>query len=191
MRTAHVAMHDWQNSAVIGINKRKAHVPLWSFRSGPDALRRVQTGVDDETCGRTYLSAPDWKFRLFDRPVDVQQDFCQPAFDANSWDQVRVLPHPLPTQRSAPIGTADGTKFSVCEVTPQRPAKPVLAWHWACFCAQQLLIIALCAAADPRAQQLGVRGPRHANVHQHPVSVARGPAVRVARQPHRLLPASL
>ena len=89
-------MHDWQNSAVIGINKRKAHVPLWSFGSGSDALQRVQSGVDGAASGRTYLSSPDWKFRLFDRPADVEQDFCQPAFDARSWDQVRVLPpHPL------------------------------------------------------------------------------------------------
>ena len=99
----HVApstMHDWENSAVIGINKRKAHVPLWSFRSGHDALRRVQSGVDDEACGRTYLSAPDWKFRLFDRPTDVQQDFSQPAFDASSWDQARAVPHLLVVLRS-------------------------------------------------------------------------------------------
>ena len=95
-------MHDWENSAVIGINKRKAHVPLWSFRSGQDALRRVQSGVDDEACGRTYLSAPDWKFRLFDRPADVQQGFSQPAFDASSWDQVQDHPPPW-------IGSADGT----------------------------------------------------------------------------------
>ena len=85
-------MHDWQNSGVIGINKRKAHVPLWSYRSTEDAHRRLQTGRDGDRSGRTYLSAPDWQFKLFDAPEDVPAEFSEPGYDARSWGQV-----PLPT----------------------------------------------------------------------------------------------
>ena len=95
---------------MIGINKRRAHVPLWSFQSVKDALRRLQNGVDDaEHCGRTYLSSPDWHFRLFDRPADVQAVFSRPEFDASSWDQVEIPPLPTLAPSSRPSAWFTGS----------------------------------------------------------------------------------
>ena len=107
-----LGMHDWQNCAVIGINKRKAHVPLWSYRSTADALQRLQTGRDGDRSGRTYLSAPDWQFRLYGKPDDVPADFPTPQLDAESWAQVPT--HPRPITLYLPCAAQHRTQLASC-----------------------------------------------------------------------------
>ena len=110
---------------MIGVNKRKAHVPLWSFRSGKDALQRARTGVSDGACGRNYLSLPDWEFKLFDRPADVPEGFYDATFDVGSWDQVRSLvPPPIAIRQTPLIGSADCMGVnSVADTAETQPAR--------------------------------------------------------------------
>lgn len=69
----------------------QAHVPLYSYRSGGDALRRFRG--DREACesGRLQLGGPAWRFKVFENPSQVPGHFHEPEFDEqDEWDQARA-----------------------------------------------------------------------------------------------------
>ncbi|TGG95472.1 beta-galactosidase [Natronospirillum operosum] len=64
-----IARRDWENPAVVQVNRMPAHSPLFSYpsvqaaRAGTDSRRRLLNG--------------DWAFSLVDRPESVQTDFIE------------------------------------------------------------------------------------------------------------------
>ncbi len=84
-------VNDWENPSIIGVNKRKAHVPLRSFTDRRQAFRYFR--LDDEYTSvsprRIFLNDKDWVFQLVDRPSKVPQNFWDASFDVSSWDKVR------------------------------------------------------------------------------------------------------
>lgn len=82
-------MNDWENPYVIGISKRKAHTPLYSFRAPDDALRRFRKELEPCGSGRVQLDGPEWQFRLFDSPTQVPARFWEDVVDEDGWHPVR------------------------------------------------------------------------------------------------------
>lgn len=82
-------MKDWENPSLLGINKLPPHVPLRSHNGAASALsyftdaRRCVTNI-------VMLSSLPWRFKVFDRPEDVPEDFMSPQFSgADDWAQVQ------------------------------------------------------------------------------------------------------
>ena len=82
---------DWENPAIIGINKRLAHAPLRSFTAPEQALQYYRLLSDLPPSPRVLsLNSERWRFKLCDRPSEVPPGFQHPAFSDDSWAQVRV-----------------------------------------------------------------------------------------------------
>ncbi|PNH12217.1 Beta-galactosidase [Tetrabaena socialis] len=110
---------DWENPAVLGINKRSSHAPLRSFRSlaaslaplrpgvhsaaSPqegDALVQQRTAVSESLSARGVtgggewgvrcLSGCEWEFQLFQNPALVHEDFPTPSYDTSGWGKIPV-----------------------------------------------------------------------------------------------------
>ncbi len=82
--------NDWENPAVFGRNKRRAHVPLRSF-GDPDSALQYFTGESKESldCARIKtLSQTDWRFHLAGNPKQVPTDFASSDFDDQAWAKV-------------------------------------------------------------------------------------------------------
>ena len=94
------ALPDWENPAVLGINKRRTHVPLRSHSSPSSAAAQfnLPTAAGKEGGGpeRLYqgglrrLSGCPWAFRLFPCPAAVPPGFPAPGFDASGWAPIPV-----------------------------------------------------------------------------------------------------
>lgn len=83
--------HDWENPAVVGINKRKAHVPLRSYTSASQAAEHYRLASEAPPSPRLLsLNGDSWRFRLFDRPEAVPEGFHQPGFGPGAWTAVTV-----------------------------------------------------------------------------------------------------
>jgi hypothetical protein len=81
---------DWQNSSVIEINKRRAHVPLKSYTSPSQPLQHYASISATPASPRVLvLNGEHWRFKLFDRPEDVPQAFHDPQHPDQDWAQVR------------------------------------------------------------------------------------------------------
>jgi len=78
---------DWENPAVVGINKRKPHSTLRSFTDPLQAFQHYRLASEHRTSPRQIcLNGNDWGFRLFPRPRDVPSDFSTVDFDSSEWD---------------------------------------------------------------------------------------------------------
>lgn len=84
-----LAPADWENPAVIGINKRKAHVPLRSFLDSKSATDYYVNGIGRvESSRKLSLDSSDWKFHLFDQPESVPTTVSYKDYDDSSWAEV-------------------------------------------------------------------------------------------------------
>eukprot|EP00884_Botryococcus_braunii_P014326 jgi/Botrbrau1/22895/Bobra.0065s0048.1 len=91
MRSAAEAMFDWENPAVFGINKRRGHVPLHSHRTAQSALCYFTRAAQAESNPSLLaMNGGSWKFKLFDSPENVQQEFRKPDYDDSTWSQIEV-----------------------------------------------------------------------------------------------------
>ena len=82
---------DWENPAVVGINKRKAHVTLRSFTQPQQAFSHYRLEAEGAASPRQlWLNGDHWGFKLFDRPEDVPSDFGDAGYDTSTWDKVRA-----------------------------------------------------------------------------------------------------
>lgn len=82
--------NDWENPSLFGVNKRVAHVPLYSFKDVSSALQHFRDPVT-ASANRLTLSQCPWHFKLYDSPGDVPADFMQPSFSVEDWGQVGAL----------------------------------------------------------------------------------------------------
>lgn len=84
---------DWENPAVVGINKRRAHVPLRSFTAPEQAWQHFALPPEAPTAAASprllSLNGGDWRFKLHARPEAVPPAFIQPEFQEDgSWSEV-------------------------------------------------------------------------------------------------------
>lgn len=77
--------HDWENPAVIGINKEPAHCTLIPYGSLENAL----IGTQEASLNYKSLNG-NWKFHWVSKPADRPQDFFKPDFDVSSWNEIPV-----------------------------------------------------------------------------------------------------
>ncbi len=76
---------DWENPAVVDINKEKPHATFYAFADKASAL------ADDRKASPFYLTLNGiWKFCWVERPADIPQNFYQPDFDDSQWDDLPV-----------------------------------------------------------------------------------------------------
>lgn len=73
---------DWENPQSVNIHCLKAHSPLASFRS-------VEHARDDVFQQRLSLNG-QWKFKLFDAPEQVDDEFIQTTFNDADWNEINV-----------------------------------------------------------------------------------------------------
>lgn len=112
---------DWQDPTVFGRNKLRPHVPLRAFDDATKALHyythltplpddgspchaataamRSSTRLLD-LCAFDAKDDSPWRFKLFDKPADVPQDFCNNA-NPSDWHPVRVTTHHAHTNTTA------------------------------------------------------------------------------------------
>jgi hypothetical protein len=85
---------DWQNPAVLGINKKRNHVPLRSFPTIDTAKAYYNpTCASPHTKGSVNtvsLDSDNWRFSIARNPSHVREGFFQDDFDDSSWSKVRV-----------------------------------------------------------------------------------------------------
>ena len=88
-RASHIPA-DWENPAVFGVNKRKAHVPLRSYSTPDQVFAHYRLLSETPTTPRQLvLNGDRWKFKLFESPGEVAEGFWDASYDANEWDEVR------------------------------------------------------------------------------------------------------
>lgn len=84
--------NDWENPAIYERNRGRMHVPLRSYKSKDAALRYYTEGPKQAPSERVLTlnsSSGAWKFKLYDRPENVQPNFWTSEFDDGSWNQVK------------------------------------------------------------------------------------------------------
>ncbi|VGO16417.1 Beta-galactosidase [Pontiella desulfatans] len=76
---------DWQNAAVIGINKEPPHATFGVFGSVDDALKRARHESE-------FVQSLNgmWKFHWVKAAGDRPLDFMQPEADVSGWDEIEV-----------------------------------------------------------------------------------------------------
>eukprot|EP00887_Chlorella_sp_A99_P002901 scaffold6.g2901.t1 len=87
------APRDWENPAVVGINRRRAHVPLRSYTSPAQAAEHFALAADASPSPRVLcLSGGAWRFHLACRPEEVPAGFWEPGFTEGSsgWAPIAV-----------------------------------------------------------------------------------------------------
>ena len=87
-------MPDWENPALLGINKRRAHAPLRSHQSITSAVGHFNPRhhVSISSSGSLQmLSGCQWTFKLFPNPKAVPLDFYSSTFTpSEEWSQISV-----------------------------------------------------------------------------------------------------
>ena len=160
---------DWQNSSVIEINKRRAHVPLKSYTSPSQPLQHYASISATPASPRVLvLNGEHWRFKLFDRPEDVPQAFHDPQHPDQDWAQVR----PAAGRSAAPPCAGAADQLVAAPVSSYPPPPPP-------------------APAGDCADQLGVPGVRAPPVHQLCIPLPGGASLCAGRQPDRMLPPAL
>lgn len=76
---------DWENPAVIGINKEPPHCTLMPY----DDFQKALDGHRFRSVNYLSLNGR-WKFKFSPRPEDRPVDFYRPDFDVSSWDEIPV-----------------------------------------------------------------------------------------------------
>ena len=82
---------DWENPSIYERNRCRMHVPLKSYKTKESALKYFTEGPEAaDLNGVTTLNSDTgtWKFKLFDKPEQVTQDFWTPDFNDEGWDNV-------------------------------------------------------------------------------------------------------
>ena len=89
---------DWQNPAVFGRNKRRAHVPLRSFVDPGSALSYFvdESSKPLQDARIKVLSQSEWRFLLVANPDQVPKDFASVHLDDQAWAKAS-----LPSERLA------------------------------------------------------------------------------------------
>ncbi|MDO8685826.1 MAG: glycoside hydrolase family 2 TIM barrel-domain containing protein, partial [Clostridiales bacterium] len=78
-------INDWENPAVVEINKEPGHVTLMSYKSEEDATSC------DKNRSQWYCSLNgSWKFFLAKRVNDTPANFMEPNYPDRSWDSIDV-----------------------------------------------------------------------------------------------------
>ncbi|WP_394239924.1 beta-galactosidase [Vibrio astriarenae] len=77
-----IQRRDWENPQSVNLHCMKAHSPLASFRSAKDAR-------ENNNSHRRSLNG-DWKFKLFDAPEQVDEDFIKAGFNDSPWPNIPV-----------------------------------------------------------------------------------------------------
>ncbi len=77
--------HDWENPAVIGINKEQPHATLYPFDTWEQAL-----GGQAENSQWIQLLNGNWKFNWVKHPDERPVDFYQTGFDDSKWNTIPV-----------------------------------------------------------------------------------------------------
>jgi beta-galactosidase len=76
---------DWQNPAVLGINREAPHATLMPFGDSVLAVR----GVREESSFFRLLNG-QWKFHWSEKPSDRPVDFFEEEYDVGSWKEISV-----------------------------------------------------------------------------------------------------
>ena len=76
---------DWQNPAVVGINKEAPHATLIPY---PDE----RFAMEDKRASSSYIKVLNgyWKFKFVERPADKPNGFEMPSYDDKNWDDIAV-----------------------------------------------------------------------------------------------------
>ncbi len=82
---AHAQTPDWENPAVVGINKEAPRAELASFDSV-----KAAGAVSREASPFAKLLNGNWKFHWVGKPDDRPKNFFQPNFDDRSWATITV-----------------------------------------------------------------------------------------------------
>ena len=77
--------HDWENPAVIGINKEQPHATLYPFDTWEQAL----SGQAENSQWIQLLNG-NWKFNWVKHPDERPVDFYQTSFDDSEWNTIPV-----------------------------------------------------------------------------------------------------
>lgn len=80
-----LAQNDWENQAIIGINKEKPRATFYPFADEASAL-----GFDRDASVRFQTLNGTWRFHWVPRHNEVPADFFQPGFDVSAWDTIDV-----------------------------------------------------------------------------------------------------
>ena len=93
---------DWENPAVFDRNKARSHVPLHSFRKREAALQYFTEGPSAAPTPAVLRlsSTSDWRFKLFDKPEEVPEQFSRPEYDDGDWHQVNAYGHAAAADQS-------------------------------------------------------------------------------------------
>jgi beta-galactosidase len=78
-------VNDWENPAVIGLNKQAPHATLMPYQSAESAKR-----FDPEQSVFFKSLNGVWKFRWSENTDSRPMDFYTPEFDAGDWDDIEV-----------------------------------------------------------------------------------------------------
>jgi beta-galactosidase/beta-glucuronidase len=76
---------DWENPRVTGINKEPAHATLMPY---PDEKVALECKRENSPWFMTLNG--EWKFKLYENPYMVPEDFPDPNYDDNKWDSIPV-----------------------------------------------------------------------------------------------------
>lgn len=76
---------DWENPAVIAINKEPAHATLVPYPDEQSALKG-----DRSTSAWLKSLNGKWKFRYVPKPADAPRDFYREDFSVKGWDEIEV-----------------------------------------------------------------------------------------------------
>ncbi|MDT8393303.1 MAG: glycoside hydrolase family 2 TIM barrel-domain containing protein [Bacteroidales bacterium] len=77
--------HDWENPAIISVNKEAPHVSMIPFASVDKALKGNMQG------SRYYKSLNgDWKFYWVEKPADRPEDFFKTSYSDKEWNSIAV-----------------------------------------------------------------------------------------------------
>ncbi len=84
-QTTAQVQNDWENPAVIGINKEQPHVTLYPF----DTFEQAVDGKHDKSQWIQMLNG-NWKFNWVKQPDTRPRDFFHVAFDDSDWNTIPV-----------------------------------------------------------------------------------------------------
>ncbi len=77
--------HDWENPAVVGINKEPGHVSTTSFATFDEARKG-----EWESAASVLVLNGMWKFHWAPKPAERPKEFYEVGFDVSSWNDINV-----------------------------------------------------------------------------------------------------
>jgi len=82
---ANLAVHDWEDPQIIGLNKEPAHCTLMPFSDKKAALKGDRDGSPF-----FRLLNGSWRFHWVNKPADRPVEFYRPDYDVSGWDKIPV-----------------------------------------------------------------------------------------------------